>query len=85
MFLVAEGANSDCKLTCIHCCHCHHCSGVVLRVLFHPKQLQLFSGGDDAEVRVWDLVTKACVGNLKVGAGVCVCVYACMYACMGGG
>lgn len=25
-------------------------SGVVLRVLFHPKQLMLFSGGDDSEV-----------------------------------
>jgi U3 small nucleolar RNA-associated protein 13 len=41
-------------------------SGVVLKVLFHPKQLLLFSAGDDAEVRVWDLVTKECVAVLKV-------------------
>ena len=43
------------------------CSGVVLRVLFHPKQLLLFSGGDDSEVRVWDLVDKSCVVVFKVG------------------
>ncbi len=42
-------------------------SGVVLKVLFHPKQLLLFSAGDDAEVRVWDLVTKECVAVFKVG------------------
>jgi hypothetical protein len=41
-------------------------SGVVLRLLFHPKQLLLVSGGDDGEVRVWDLVDKACVAQLKV-------------------
>lgn len=35
------------------------CSGIVLRVLFHPKQLMLFSSDDQGEVRVWDLVTKA--------------------------
>jgi hypothetical protein len=28
-------------------------------VLFHPKQLMLFSSDDQGEVRVWDLVTKA--------------------------
>jgi U3 small nucleolar RNA-associated protein 13 len=32
-------------------------------VLFHPKQLLLFSAGDDGQVRVWDLVTRGCVGN----------------------
>lgn len=47
------------------CC----CSGVVLRVLFHPKQPLLFSCGDDSEVRVWDLVDKAVTGVLKVGGG----------------
>ena len=36
------------------------------RVLFHPKQLTVVSGGDDAEVRVWDLVTKTCTATLKV-------------------
>jgi U3 small nucleolar RNA-associated protein 13 len=41
----------------------------VLRVLFHPKQLLLFSAGDDAQVRVWDLVTKECTAVLKVGGG----------------
>ena len=39
---------------------------VVLRVLFHPKQLMLVSAGEDAEVRVWDLVDKSCVATLKV-------------------
>jgi len=38
---------------------------VVLRVLFHPKQLMLVSAGEDAEVRVWDLVDKSCVAMLK--------------------
>ena len=33
---------------------------MVLRVLFHPKQLTVISAGDEGEVRVWDLVTKAC-------------------------
>lgn len=42
-------------------------SAVVLRVLFHPKQLQLYSGSDDGEVRIWDLVDKSCVAVLKVG------------------
>jgi WD40 repeat protein len=42
-----------------------HRSGVVLRVIFHPKQLLVISGGDDATVRVWDLVTRACVAALK--------------------
>lgn len=46
------------------CCATH--SGVVLRVLFHPKQLMVVSSGDDAEVRVWDLVTKSCAAG---GAG----------------
>ncbi len=41
-------------------------AGVVMRVLFHPKQLQLFSGGDDGSVRVWDLVDKTCAHVLKV-------------------
>ena len=47
-------------------CSAPPCSGVVLRTMFHPKQLQLFSAGDDAEVRVWDLVEKRCVATLKV-------------------
>ncbi len=38
---------------------------MVLRVLFHPKQLMLVSAGEDAEVRVWDLVDKSCVATLK--------------------
>lgn len=44
-------------------CPCALCSGVVLRVLFHPKQLMLVSAGDDAEVRVWDLVTRSCAAG----------------------
>ena len=42
------------------------CSGVVLQVLFHPKQLMLVTSGEDADVRVWDLVSKSCVAVLKV-------------------
>ena len=38
---------------------------MVLRVLFHPRQLQLVSAGDDAEVRVWDLVSKGCAAVLR--------------------
>lgn len=38
---------------------------MVLKVLFHPKQLMLFSGGDDSMVNVWDLVDKSCVATLK--------------------
>ena len=47
------------------------CSGVVLQVLFHPKQLTLVTAGDDADVRVWDLVSKSCVAVLKVGPQGC--------------
>ncbi len=39
--------------------------GVVFSVLFHPKQMTVVSGSDDAEVRVWDLVDKSCVAVLK--------------------
>lgn len=45
------------------------CSGVVLQVLFQPKQLTLVTSGDDSDVRVWDLVSKSCVAVLKVGSG----------------
>ena len=45
------------------------CSGVVFTVLFHPKDLMLFSGGEDSDVRVWDLNTKSCVAALKVSPG----------------
>ena len=33
-------------------------------MLFHPKQLLLLSSCDAGEVRVWDLVTKACAFKL---------------------
>ena len=42
------------------------CSGVVLQVVFQPKQLMLVTSGDDADLRVWDLVSKSCVAVLKV-------------------
>ena len=45
------------------------CSSVVFTVLFHPKDLMLFSGGEDSDVRVWDLNTKSCVATLKVSPG----------------
>ncbi len=40
--------------------------GLVLAAVFHPKELLLVTAGDDAEVRVWDLMTKACLATLKV-------------------
>jgi U3 small nucleolar RNA-associated protein 13 len=41
--------------------------GIVLKVLFHPKQLLLLSSCDAGEVRVWDLVTKSCMFNMSGG------------------
>ena len=52
------------------------CSGVVFTVLFHPKDLMLFSGGEDSDVRVWDLNTKSCVATLKVSPGLPVLLQA---------
>ena len=54
----------------------------MFRVIFHPKQLMVISGGDDAEVRVWDLVTKTCMATLKVrraqiSSWSCLCGGAC--------
>ncbi len=46
--------------------------GVVFCLLFHPKQLTVVSGADDAEVRVWDLVDKSCIAVLKVRAAFCL-------------
>ena len=40
---------------------------MVLRVLFQAKQLAVVSAGDDGEVRVWDLVTKACTAGERGG------------------
>ena len=38
----------------------------MLQVAFSPRELKLFTAGDDAEVRVWDLTKKACIATLKV-------------------
>ncbi|KAL7003821.1 hypothetical protein U1Q18_004965 [Sarracenia purpurea var. burkii] len=40
--------------------------GVVTCIMFHPdpNRLMLFSGSDDATVRVWDLPTKKCIATL---------------------
>lgn len=43
----------------------------MLRVLFHPKQLMLFTSDDQGEVRVWDLVTKAPAFKNMTKVGVC--------------
>ena len=51
---------------------------VVLRVLFHPKQLMLVSAGEDAEVRVWDLVDKSCVATLKARPCTLLLPYPCV-------
>jgi WD40 repeat protein len=42
------------------------CRGIVLQVAFPPRELMVITAGDDAEVRVWDLITKTCVATLKV-------------------
>ncbi|GAB4845207.1 hypothetical protein Ancab_038618 [Ancistrocladus abbreviatus] len=41
--------------------------GVVTCIMFHPdpNRLLLFSGSDDATVRVWDLVTKKCIATME--------------------
>ncbi|CAN1257029.1 Protein TORMOZ EMBRYO DEFECTIVE [Linum perenne] len=41
--------------------------GVVTCIMFHPdpNQSLLFSGSDDATVRVWDLLAKKCVATLE--------------------
>ncbi|XP_057970053.1 protein TORMOZ EMBRYO DEFECTIVE [Malania oleifera] len=41
--------------------------GVVASIIFHsdPNRLILFSGSDDATIRVWDLQTKKCVATLE--------------------
>lgn len=41
------------------------CSGIVLCCAFHPTQLLLATGGDDSQVRVWDLVAKSCIATLQ--------------------
>ena len=40
--------------------------GSIIHLCLCCLQLMLFSGGDDAEVRVWDLVEKTCTATLKV-------------------
>lgn len=60
-------ALGSCKQkTSLTSCLLLFCSGIVLQVLFHPKQLTLVTSGDDADVRVWDLVSKSCIAVLKV-------------------
>lgn len=41
--------------------------GVVTSVMFHPdhKRLMLFSGSDDATIKVWDLTNKKCISTLE--------------------
>ncbi|GMH31616.1 hypothetical protein Nepgr_033460 [Nepenthes gracilis] len=41
--------------------------GVVTCIMFHPdpNRLLLFSGSDDAIIRVWDLVTKKCIATME--------------------
>ena len=39
--------------------------GVVLCCIFHPSQLLLVSGGDDSQIKIWDLISKTCVATLQ--------------------
>lgn len=39
--------------------------GLVLQVVFSPRELKVITAGDDSEVRIWDLTNKACVATLK--------------------
>lgn len=50
---------------CTHSFRGHQ--GVVTTVIFHPDPhcLLLFSGSDDATVRIWDLVAKKCISVLE--------------------
>ena len=41
------------------------CRGVVLCCIFHPSQLLLVSGGDDSQIKIWDLISKTCVATLQ--------------------
>ena len=38
----------------------------MLQVVFSPRELKLFTAGEDSDVRVWDLTKKACIATLKV-------------------
>jgi U3 small nucleolar RNA-associated protein 13 len=38
---------------------------VVLSCIFHPSQLLLVSGGDDSQIKIWDLISKTCVATLQ--------------------
>jgi U3 small nucleolar RNA-associated protein 13 len=37
----------------------------VLCCIFHPSQLLLVSGGDDSQIKIWDLISKTCVATLQ--------------------
>jgi U3 small nucleolar RNA-associated protein 13 len=47
------------------CSFSPHCSGIVLCCTFHSQELLLFTGGDDSQVRIWDLVAKSCIATLQ--------------------
>ena len=38
---------------------------MVLSCIFHPSQLLLVSGGDDSQIKIWDLISKTCVATLQ--------------------
>lgn len=37
----------------------------MLSCIFHPSQLLLVSGGDDSQIKIWDLISKTCVATLQ--------------------
>lgn len=57
-YVATAGADRAVKVWDLQGGFCTHSftghTGVVMRVLFHPKQLQLYSAGDDNEVRARD-------------------------------
>ncbi|KAG9457271.1 hypothetical protein H6P81_001779 [Aristolochia fimbriata] len=69
--LATAGADKKVFVWDVEGCYCTHSfkghKGVVTSIMFHPApdNLLLFSGSDDATVRVWDLVSKKCIAVLE--------------------
>ena len=60
-----EMRTSDALVTSLMYCH-PPTHGLPSPYPCTPTQLMLFSGGDDTEVKMWDLVDKTCTATFKV-------------------